>query len=142
MGVIDQRLEALAASQYGVFAVWQLDGIGVDRRAVLPRVRDERLRRLYRGVYSTAPYLPIRGRMMAAVLACGPRAVLSHRPAGLVLDVTDRKGGPIDVTVPQGTRNRRAYAPIKLSSSPETTPPSTASRSPPLPAPSWTWPRS
>jgi very-short-patch-repair endonuclease len=104
--VIDNRLEGLAASQFTVFATWQLGGIDVDRRAVIARARDGRLRRLFRGVYSTSPYLPVRGRLMAAVLAYGPNAVLSHRPAGLVLDITKWKGGPIDVTVPHGTRSR------------------------------------
>lgn len=105
MSVTDARLEALAASQYGVFATWQLEGIS--GRAVLARVRDRRLRRLFRGVYSTGPYLSIRGQWMAAALACGPGAALSHRAAGALWELTEWKGGPIDVTAPGRLRSRR-----------------------------------
>jgi very-short-patch-repair endonuclease len=107
MGVTDARLEALAASQYGVFAVWQLEGIGVDARTVAARVRDRRLRRLFRGVYSTGPYLSVRGQWMAAALACGPGAVLSHSAAGALWELIEWKGGPTDVTAPGRLRSRR-----------------------------------
>jgi very-short-patch-repair endonuclease len=37
---------------------------------------------------------------MAAVLACGPGAVLSHRAAAALWELTAAPGGPIDVTAP------------------------------------------
>lgn len=117
MGVIDQKLEAFAKSQFSVFATWQVEALGVDPRAVTARYRDGRLRRLYRGVYTTGPFVPLRGRLLAAVLACGPRAVLSHRPAGMLWDVSPWNGGPIDVTVLSGKRSRRnlrVHRPRKL----------------------------
>ena len=107
MGVIDARLEAFAASQFTVFATWQLGQLGVASDAVIARKRDGRLTRLYRGVYATGPYVPLRGRLLAACLACGPDAFLSHRPAGLIWDITSWKGGAIDVTAPSGKRSRR-----------------------------------
>ena len=107
MGVIDQVIEALAAIQHGVFAVWQLERRGVDRRSLMARTRDGRLRRIYRGVYATGPYLSPRGRLMAAALAYGPKAALSFRAAGFLHDVAAWKGGLIDVTLPHRTRNRR-----------------------------------
>jgi predicted transcriptional regulator of viral defense system len=108
VGVIDARIEALAKSQHAVFATWQLDSIGVDSRTLVARQRDGRVRRLYRGVYATGPYLTLRGRLMAAVLACGPGALLSHRPAGLLWHLTQWKGGPIDVTCTKGRSRRRS----------------------------------
>ncbi len=107
MGVRDARIESLAASQYGVFAVWQLEGIGVSPRAVPARDRDGRLRRLFRGVYATGPYLSVRGQWMAAALACGPEGAVSHRAAGALWETIDWRGGPVDVTVPAiGRRSR------------------------------------
>jgi very-short-patch-repair endonuclease len=48
----------------------------VDRRA-----KSGRLKRLHRGVYLMGPIAPPRAREMAAVLACGEGAALSHRSA-------------------------------------------------------------
>ncbi len=111
MGVIDQVIEALAAIQHGVFAVWQLERRGIDRRSLLTRCRDGRLRRLHRGVYATGPYVPLQGWLMAAALAYGPKAAVSHRPAGLLHDVIDWNGGPVDITLPHGTHSRRRIRP-------------------------------
>jgi very-short-patch-repair endonuclease/predicted transcriptional regulator of viral defense system len=107
VGVIDQVIEALAAIQHGVFAVWQLERRGIDRHTLIARVRDGRLRRLHRGVYATGAHVSVRGQLMAAALAYGPKAALSHRPAGFLHDVITRNGGLVDVTLPHGTRNRR-----------------------------------
>ena len=43
---------------------------------------------------------------MAAVLACGPGAVLSHRSAAAHWGIRDHRGGPIDVTSPSKTKSR------------------------------------
>lgn len=47
---------------------------------------------------------------MAAVLACGPGAVLSHRSAVEIRGLVEDRGGPIDVTA----SNRRGRAPRKI----------------------------
>jgi len=53
------------------------------------------------GVYAVGhPALTHEGRWMAAVLACGPGAVLSHRDAAALWDMADLAGGPVEVTVP------------------------------------------
>jgi very-short-patch-repair endonuclease len=44
---------------------------------------------------------------MAAVLACGPGAVLSHRAAAALWDLRPTPSGPIDVIVPGRTRHSR-----------------------------------
>ncbi len=62
-------------------------------------VRDGHLIRLHRGVYAVGhDRLTVRGRWMAAVLACGPDAVLSHRAALALWDLAGVPTGLIDVT--------------------------------------------
>ena len=57
-----------------------------DEGAIAWRVREGRLHRVHRGVYAVGhPVLPRYGRLMAAVLACGQGAVLSHRSAAELL---------------------------------------------------------
>jgi predicted transcriptional regulator of viral defense system len=76
------RVVELAAKQHGVVALRQLTRLGMQPGAVKHQVRAGRLHRLYRGVYAVGrPDVTRHGRWMAAVLACGPDAVLSHRSA-------------------------------------------------------------
>lgn len=90
----DQLVAALARRQHDVLARRQLLALGVGRGAIAARLKSGRWRLEYRGVYATrhAP-LSREGRSMAAVLACGEGAVLSHRSAG-VLCWTARDSGP------------------------------------------------
>lgn len=106
----DQRaLAALAGRQHDVFTLAQLQDLGLTASAVHKRAASGRLHRVHHGVYSLAPaeLLSRRGRYMAAVLACGPGAVLSHRSAAALheLRATDRTG--IDVTISGRTNHNR-----------------------------------
>ena len=75
-------LAKLAAQQHGVVALYELEALGFTRWTVQRRVATAQLHRLYRGVYAVGhTRLTTRGRWMAAVLACGPEAVLSHHAA-------------------------------------------------------------
>ena len=61
----------------------------------------ERLHRLHLGVYAVGhPRLRAHGRWMAAVLGCGPGAVLSYRDAAALHDLRQIGGGKVDVTAP------------------------------------------
>lgn len=72
----------LAARQHGVVARRQLAEIGVSRQMVTSRVASGKLVRLHRGVYAVGhDRLRREGWWMAAVLAAGPGALLSHRDA-------------------------------------------------------------
>ena len=102
MSQIDARLAALAATQHGVLAAWQLPAIGLSSRVVLSRNHDGWIRRIHRGVYAIGPHLSERGRWMAASLALGPRGLLSYRAAGALRDLFPSRSGRIDVTVPRG----------------------------------------
>jgi hypothetical protein len=105
---LDSRLAELAARQHGVVSRRQLLEVGFGEGAVNRRVRNRRLHLLHRGVYTVGHTVvtPL-GRLMAAVLACGPRAVLSHRTAADLWGLLPSARAWIDVTVPsQGGRAR------------------------------------
>jgi len=73
---------SMAAQQHGVVSRRQLIALGWHPEAIKHRVRKGRLHRIRRGVYAVGrPNLSQRGHWMAAVLACGPDALLSHRAA-------------------------------------------------------------
>ncbi len=103
----DSAIAALARVQHGVVARRQLLALGLGSGAVRHRIAAGRLHRLHPGVYAVGHRaVTIRGRWMAAVLAAGPGAVLSHRSAAALWGLR-RPGGPIEVTVPR-CRPRRA----------------------------------
>ena len=97
----DVAVSRLALRQHGLVTARQLRAIGLDKSAVRRRVAGARLHRIHRGVYAAGtPALTREGRFMAAVLACGDGAALSHRSAAWLWEL--RKGllSPVDVTVP------------------------------------------
>jgi hypothetical protein len=81
---------------------------GVGRRAIEHRLARRRLHPLHRGVYAVGHRLvTVEGRWMAAVLAAGPGAVLSHPSAASLWKVLRNAGGLIHVTAPRPMRSRR-----------------------------------
>jgi very-short-patch-repair endonuclease len=89
----------LAERQYGVVARAQLRALGLSNSAIRERVRQGRLQRLHRGVYAVGHRaLRPEGRMLAAVLACGPGAVLSHRSAAALWGLRPSDRVRVDVT--------------------------------------------
>ena len=96
----DRRVAVLAARQHGVVARRQLLALGFSPMMVKTRVAAGRLHRIHRGVYAVGHgKLTLKGRWMAAVLACGPEAFLSHRAALALWDVQQKESGAIEVTV-------------------------------------------
>jgi very-short-patch-repair endonuclease len=79
----------------------QLIAAGIDRNAIAYRRRVGRLHLLHRGVYAVGhrPPSPL-ATAMAAVLACGPGAALSHRSAAALWCVLPRWQSPPEVTTP------------------------------------------
>jgi very-short-patch-repair endonuclease len=72
----------LAARQFGLVARWQLRLLGLGEDAIDARLARGLLHRVHRGVYAVGHQrLTREGHWMAAVLAAGPDAVLSHRSA-------------------------------------------------------------
>jgi very-short-patch-repair endonuclease/predicted transcriptional regulator of viral defense system len=92
---------ALAHRQHGVVSMPQLRALGLERGAIEWRLGGGRLHRVHRGVYAVGHRrLAVRGRMWAAVLACGGvhAAALSHRTAAAVWDLNPLPAGRLDVT--------------------------------------------
>jgi very-short-patch-repair endonuclease len=106
MSVLDTVVARLAARQHGVVARWQLVALGIDPTAIKRRVADGRLRRVHRGVYAVGP-LDRKGYWMAAVLAGGEGALLSHRDAAALWNLRQTNRTAIDVTVPCARRRHR-----------------------------------
>ena len=69
------------------------------------------LHRLYHGVYAWGHHnIPVEGRWLAAVKACGPCAVLSHYAAAALWELVKWDGRPIDITAPTKHRHPRIHA--------------------------------
>jgi hypothetical protein len=97
---IDAELARLAGRQHGVVATRQLSALGLARGGVAARARAGRLHRVHRGVYAVGhTVLTVNGRRMAAVLAAGPGAVLSHASAAALWDIRPTSATRIDVSV-------------------------------------------
>lgn len=105
----DERIAVIAGRQHGVVTYEELVEAGLDKSAVTRRVRAGRLHRLYRGVYAVGHRsLSWRGLWLAAVLAMGDGAVLSHTSAVALWQFLKPIPGPIHVTVAgEGGRRKR-----------------------------------
>jgi predicted transcriptional regulator of viral defense system len=102
----DQAIAALADKQYGVVARRQLLALGVDRGAIERRLERNLLIPLHRGVYAVGHRRLTRdGVWLAAALAAGPRAVLSHRDAGALHGLGQWSAGRVEVTTPGCARS-------------------------------------
>ncbi|MGH2952804.1 MAG: type IV toxin-antitoxin system AbiEi family antitoxin domain-containing protein [Solirubrobacterales bacterium] len=105
----------IASRQHGVVSYEQLIAAGLTPSGVARRVRAGRLHRIHRGVYAVGHRgLSNEGRWMAAVLACGPDAALSHRSAAELLGLLrPRENAWVHVTIP-GTAGRKRRRGIHL----------------------------
>src|SRR5688572_30248045 len=81
----DAAVAVIAGRQRGVVTFRQLVEAGVDKSAIARRLRAGRLHRVHRGVYAVGHAgLSRGGRYVAAVLALGDGAVLSHVSAAVL----------------------------------------------------------
>jgi very-short-patch-repair endonuclease len=102
----DRVLAELARRQHGVVGRQQLAEMGFGKAAVSVRLRTGRLHRLHAGAYSVGHRLVTRrGQWMAAVLASGPEAVLSHWSAAALWMIRPNSRSVIDVTAPHKSRS-------------------------------------
>jgi predicted transcriptional regulator of viral defense system len=105
---MNQAISALAAAQHGVVGLWQLEELGLSERAAQGRVDAGLMHRIHQGVYAVGHLQATpHKRRMAAVLACGPEAVLSHRSAAALWELREDRRASLDVTAP----NRRGRIP-------------------------------
>lgn len=104
---LDELIAGIAIRQHGVVSLGQLTELGMSRNAVSVRCRRGRLHRLHQGVYAVGHCAPSHERdWMAAVLACGEGAVVSHGSAAALWGLLRPISGPVDVSVP--SRSGRA----------------------------------
>jgi hypothetical protein len=97
----------LARAQHGVLARRDLLGLGFSSKAIRHRIATGRLHAISPGVYAVGRrQLTPEGRWMAAVLACGDGAHLSHRSAAALWRIGTEYGG-IDVTLRRRGRVHR-----------------------------------
>lgn len=104
----EQEIAELARGQHGVVSRAQLLELGVGRRWIASRIERGQLHRLHHGVYKVG-YRRIsgKGRWMAAVLAAGPGACLSHRSAARLWRLMPPGDAWVEVTSPPPSRARR-----------------------------------
>jgi hypothetical protein len=104
---VEGRIGALARRQRGYVARAQLLTLGLGVKAIGYRLRSGRLIPVYTGVYAVGhvPTLP-EDRAYGALLACGPKSVLSHGSAATLYGIYRRWDMPFEVTCPTQRRPR------------------------------------
>jgi predicted transcriptional regulator of viral defense system len=105
---VDRAIARLARRQHGRIARRQLLALGLAADVIDYRVARFRLHVVYTGVYALGHDAPTReGVWMAAVLAGGEGAVLSHRDAAALWGIRPNARSLIEVTTPRGQHPRR-----------------------------------
>ena len=103
----DVRVARLASEQWGVLSIDELRACGLSLRAVFERSQRGLLHPVHRGVYAVGHRnLPLQGRFLAAVKACGPNAVLSHFSAAALYGLVPWDDRYPEVTAPTNRSHR------------------------------------
>jgi very-short-patch-repair endonuclease len=98
----------LARKQGGVVSREQLLGLGFSSKGIEWRLARGRLSRVMPGVYAVGrSELGPKGRWMAAVLAAGPGAALSHSSAAAFWGFGKERRGGVEVSAPTSSGRRR-----------------------------------
>lgn len=106
-GSRDERIAQIAELQRGYVKRDQLREAGIPDSTIARLIKAGRLTREYQSVYAVRPSVPVPlGRETAALLACGPNALLSHRSAAALWKLCDPQEGVVDVTIAR-RRNRQ-----------------------------------
>jgi len=107
MRELSNAIAQLAARQFGVVARRQLIAAGFSSAAIGRRVASGELIPLYRGVYAVGHCALMReGRALAALLACGPGAVLGGEDAAAHMGLLSSGSASWHVIVPGGNPRR------------------------------------
>jgi Transcriptional regulator, AbiEi antitoxin len=110
----DRRIARIARSAHGVVTRTQLLSAGISGRQVELRLHKGALILVHRGVYRVGHRAPsLEARYMAAVRACGNRAMLSGKAAARLLELFTGTPPDPEVTAPgarrvPGVRTRRS----------------------------------
>jgi predicted transcriptional regulator of viral defense system/very-short-patch-repair endonuclease len=99
---VDARIAELAARQHGVVSRGQVLAAGIAPTTLRDRVGRGQLVPLHRGVYAVGhAHLRREGHWLAAVLAAGPGAVLSHRDAAALHALRPSNRPRIELSTPR-----------------------------------------
>ena len=109
MSGADLLIHELTRRQHGLVTRTQLLEGGLSASTVDYRIKSGRLRPIHRGVYQVGPLEAPRYREMAAALACGPGAIVSHRSAAGLWQMLPPPGrdAPVDVIIRTDERRKR-----------------------------------
>jgi very-short-patch-repair endonuclease len=109
---LDTAIAVIAARQHGVISRPQLVRLGLTRHEIAARIRAGRLHPIHRNVYAVGHRnISREGRYLAAVLAAGEGAVLSHCAAADLWELRASKELEIDVIAPT---HRRGDATLRI----------------------------
>ncbi|HVY78423.1 MAG TPA: type IV toxin-antitoxin system AbiEi family antitoxin domain-containing protein [Solirubrobacterales bacterium] len=104
----DAAIWALVDRQHGAISRRQLLTLGLSARQIERRIASGRLHSVWRGVYAVGrPQLGHLGRWMAATLACGGGAVLSHGSAAALWGFGKEPPGLVEVSLPAGRSSQQ-----------------------------------
>jgi very-short-patch-repair endonuclease len=107
-GTVEERIGTVARAQRGRASREQLLDAGVTRHEIDGRVRRGSLIPKHSGVYVVGHAAEVDlGDETAALLACGPNAILSHHSAATIWGLRPGRARPIHVTVPRGDHGAR-----------------------------------
>jgi very-short-patch-repair endonuclease len=109
---VDERIARLAGRRHGLVTIGQLRRLGLRRGAIEHRRKVGRLHPIHIGVYAVGHgAITVEGHLLAAVMACGSEAVLSHEQAALLWGMfppwMEVDLEPVNVTVPRDSRRGR-----------------------------------
>jgi very-short-patch-repair endonuclease len=105
---VDGSIAELAGRQHGRVARRQLSALGLSGSAIDRRIRAKRLLPVHNGVFAVGHNIRSpQAAWMAAVLAGGAGAVLSHRAAAAHWGIVPVGAGSVDVTTPRGQQPQR-----------------------------------
>ncbi|MEA2386965.1 MAG: hypothetical protein QOJ22_1139 [Thermoleophilaceae bacterium] len=100
--------QSLVRRQHWVIARRQLLALGFTPEWIRHAIASKRLYPIYRGVYAVGRrHLTQEGYFIAAVLACGESAVLSHESAAMLWGILPVRRRAIEISVPAGSHPRR-----------------------------------
>lgn len=103
MGEITQRINDCAADQHFLVSRGEAFELGATEKYVKYQLTSGRWLRVHAGVYQVDRRpLTWESRLMAAVLACGPDARVSHRAALVLWQMDGISSAPVEVTLPFG----------------------------------------
>lgn len=103
-----REVAELAARQHGVVTFRQLRQLGFSKGKISRSHEATRLVRIHRGVYAVGHgRISEHGRCMAAALAAGPEAAVSHLSAAWLWSLYDRLPAEVEVTVITPRHRRR-----------------------------------